>query len=335
MKRGIFLSDNPTLLASIYTKEKIAEIKTLIDLYDKIITPNTLDEKKDITKNCQFIFSTWGMPSLTEAEIKLFFPKLEVIFYAAGSVQGFARPFLNQGIKVTSAYYANAIPTAEYATSLIILANKGFFRSLLNKNHHYQKAKDISYKYPGNYMTKVGILGAGAVGKTVINFLKKLNVNIDIYVFDPFLADDEAKKLGIKKTSLEEIFSTCLTISNHLVNNQATQKIINKNHFALMLPYATFINTGRGQQVDEEALIEALINDPTKTTVLDVTYPEPPQPNSKLYTLENVFLTPHIAGSNGNEVYRMVDFMIAECRRYLSGQKLQYEITLEQLKTMA
>ena len=61
---------------------------------------------------------------------------------------------------------------AEYATSLIILANKGFFRSLLNKNHHYQKAKDISYKYPGNYMTKVGILGAGAVGKTVINFLK-------------------------------------------------------------------------------------------------------------------------------------------------------------------
>ena len=56
-----------------------------------------------------------------------------------------------------------------------------------------------------------------------------------------------------------------------------------------MLPYATFINTGRGQQVDEEALIEALINDPTKTTVLDVTYPEPPQPNSKLYTLENVF----------------------------------------------
>ena len=98
MKRGIFLSDNPTLLASIYTKEKIAEIKTLIDLYDKIITPNTLDEKRH-NKKLSIYFSTWGMPSLTEAEIKLFFPKLEVIFYAAGSVQGFARPFLKSRYK--------------------------------------------------------------------------------------------------------------------------------------------------------------------------------------------------------------------------------------------
>ena len=96
-----------------------------------------------------------------------------------------------------------------------------------------------------------------------------------------------------------------------------------------------FINTGRGAQVVEQDLIRALKEKPDRCAILDVTMPEPPEENSPLYTMDNVFLTPHIAGSSGNEVARMGKTMLEQFRKFISGQPCEYEVTLEMLKTMA
>ena len=91
-----------------------------------------LYSKEDVLKNpecaadAEFIFSTWGMPQFTEEEIAQYFPKLKAIFYSAGTVQAFARPFLKRGVKIFSAWGANAVPVAEYTVAQILLANKGF-----------------------------------------------------------------------------------------------------------------------------------------------------------------------------------------------------------------
>ena len=69
--------------------------------------------------------------------------------------------------------------------------------------------------------------------------------------------------------------------------------------------------------------------------VLDVTITEPPVAGSKFFTLPNVFLTPHIAGSQANEVQRMSELIVDELERYLKNEKCLYEITPEKLKTMA
>jgi len=98
---------------------------------------------------------------------------------------------------------------------------------------------------------------------------------------------------------------------------------------------ATFINTGRGAQVVEKDLISALKEEPDRTAVLDVTFPEPPMPDSPFYTMKNVFLTPHIAGSAGDECMRMGDYMVDEANRYLKGEPFKYEVTLKMLETMA
>lgn len=111
--------------------------------------------------------------------------------------------------------------------------------------------------------------------------------------------------------------------------------MIQGRHFALMKPDATFLNTARGAVVDEEGMIEVLQNRPDLMAVLDVTYPEPPKPGSPLYTLPNVVLTPHIAGSLNQECRRMGRYAVEECRRYLRGEKLHWQVTEAMAATLA
>ncbi len=82
-------------------------------------------------------------------------------------------------------------------------------------------------------------------------------------------------------------------------------------------------------------MIEVLRQRPDLQAVLDVTYPEPPQPGSPLYELPNVVLTPHLAGSMGPECRRMGEYMVSELRRYLDGEPLCWEITRDRAALMA
>ena len=71
------------------------------------------------------------------------------------------------------------------------------------------------------------------------------------------------------------------------------------------------------------------------TAILDVTYPEPPGKGHPFYSLNNCILTPHIAGSYGDEVKRMGDYMLNEYIKYTDGASSEYEVTLTMLETMA
>ncbi|MDX1358935.1 MAG: NAD(P)-dependent oxidoreductase, partial [Clostridia bacterium] len=106
-------------------------------------------------------------------------------------------------------------------------------------------------------------------------------------------------------------------------------------HFELMRQGAAFINTARGAIVDEPGMIDVLNKRPDITAVIDVTHPEPPSADSPLFTLDNVFLTPHIAGSMNEECRRMGKYAVDELIRYLNGEPLKYQITEEQFRTMA
>ena len=85
----------------------------------------------------------------------------------------------------------------------------------------------------------------------------------------------------------------------------------------------------------EDELIDVLQKRPDLTAILDVTDPEPVKAGNALYSLDNCILTPHIAGSQGNEVKRMSDLIVDELERFLKGERCLYEITPEKLKSMA
>lgn len=293
-----------------------------------------LEQQREALADVRAIFSTWGMPALDEESIARLFPRLEAVFYAAGSVQGFARPFLRRGVRVFSAWGANAVPVAEYTLAQILLANKGFFSaSRLYSSGGPAALREQTVAYPGNYGCRVGLLGAGMIGKLVIDLLKRHK--LEVLVFDPFLPREQAAALGVRKADLETIFAECQTVSNHLANNPQTVGMLGYDLFARMKPGAVFLNTGRGAQVVEADLCRLLRERPDVTAVLDVTWPEPPEEGHPFYTLPNVVLTPHIAGSLGDEVQRMSLYMLEEYRRVAAGEPARYEVTPEMLATMA
>ena len=332
--KSIFLCENLTYPSWVYPEKSIRFLEENAGLSRTVYNKAALEQNPEMFKDTEFVFSTWSMPQLSEKEIKNLLPSLKAVFYAAGSVRNFAKPFIRCGIKVFSAWTANAVPVAEYTVAQIILANKGFYRtSAVMKSGEVSKATNVSDTYNGNFDENIGIIGAGTIGKLVIKMLKDYRLNI--FVFDPFLSDENAEKLGVKKCSLEEVFTNCRVVSNHLANNEQTKGILNGELFR-RLPYnATFINTGRGAQVVEDDLVALLERRPDVVAILDVTAPEPPVTGHKFYTLPNCILTPHIAGSKGKEVNRMAEYMVEEYLKFIEGEPPLYNITEKMLETMS
>lgn len=332
--RSIFISNIAGNLEKVYGTDTQSYLQEAAGLELIQYTRDMILENPEDFRDVDFIFSTWGMPAFTEDEIAAIFPKLQCVFYGAGSVQAFARPFLNRGVKVFSAWAANAVPVAEYTLAQILLANKGYFytsqRSSVGRVEESYRLKEHIL---GNYDVTVGFIGVGQISRLVIKMLK--NFDVQIKVCSRSLTAEGAAELGVENCSLEEIFSTCQVVSNHLANNSTTVGTIKGRHFASMPPYATFLNTGRGAQVVEEELVQVLRDRPDLTAVLDVTHPEPPVEDHPFYELPNCVITPHIAGSIGNEVHRMACYMAEEFRRYTAGAPTRYEVSMKMLETMA
>jgi phosphoglycerate dehydrogenase-like enzyme len=323
-------------LFAVYAPDTLATLSAIAGLDPTPVMREEILAEPEKYRDVEVIFSTWGMPKFTEEEIRACLPSLRAVFYAAGSVQAFARPHLAAGVRIFSAWASNAVPVAEYTVAQILLANKGFYQSCraMSQGDH-KGAKAHFHRMPGNYGARVGIIGAGMIGKMVLRRLR--DYRLETVVCDPFLSEEQAAELGAKKVSLEELFETCAVISNHVANLPATVGMLHYGLFSRMSETATLINTGRGAQVVEADLIRALEECPGRTAVLDVTYPEPPEVGSAFYRLPNVFLTPHIAGSAGDEVARMGEQMAGAFADWQKdgSRLLDCEVTEKMLETMA
>lgn len=332
--RSVILCNEANTPGRVYSENTRKKLIEKAGLCAQVYSERDVLQNAALFADTEYIFSTWGMPPFDEQQIRLCFPKLKCVFYAAGSVQYFARPFLRCGVRVFSAWAANAVPVAEYTLAQIILANKGFYATArLQKQGLHSDVQRIKNCYPGNYDEKVGIIGVGMIGTLVCERLQ--NLALQVKVFDPFLSDEKAAALGVEKGSLASLFAECSVVSNHLADNGQTKGMLNGALFSSMRPYATFLNTGRGAQVNEDELVQVLRQRQDLTAVLDVTMPEPPMEGHPFYALPNCILTPHIAGSSGNEVHRMAKYMAEEFVRFENGEPCLYEVTEQMLATMA
>jgi len=278
-----------------------------------------------------YLLGSWGMPKLDAAFLAAA-PRLRAVCYAAGSVKYFATPeSYARNVTITTAMFANAIPVAEVTVALITLANKHWFQAQaeLRQTRRWERKA----AHPGNYRTRVGLIGFGAIGRLVATRLRGMDLLID--VFDPYARDADLAAHGCRRQpDLLQLARDCDTVSLHAPNIPQTRHMLAAPFFQAMRDGACFINTARGALVHEPSLISELQSGRI-TAHLDVTDPEPPAQDSPFWSLPNCYLTPHLAGSTCGEVRRMGSMAIDECLRLIAGQPVQYAVAESQLATMA
>ena len=313
----------------VYGPEELEDIKQLVDIYAPPQTAASVREDPSVLAEADVILAGWGMARMDEAFLAAA-PNLKAVFYGAGSIRGFATDAAwDRGILITSAYAANAIPTAEFALAQILYALKrGWYFALAIKREGRYPPRE---RVPGAYGSHVGLISLGMIGTYVAKLLQPFDVNVLAYTS----SEQKAASLGAERCSLEEVFQRSDVVSLHTPWLKATEGLISGELLASMKPNATFINTARGAVVREDEMIEVLRQRPDLFAVLDVTYPEPPKPGSPLYTLPNVVLTPHIAGSLNDECRRMGRYAVEELQRYVHGEPQQWAISREQAASLA
>jgi len=332
MKKSAFILGKGNF-EKIYKGSNFAAISEMTEVVGKPITNDEAFENAELLKDVEIIFSGWGAPKLTQEFLDMT-PNLKAFFYGAGSIRALLTDeFWKKDIIITSSYAANAVPVAEYSVAQIILSLKRFWLYAFSIKKSGAAVKREETSMPGGYGTIVGLVSLGMIGSMVAERLKSFDLNIVAY--DPFASQEKADELGVKLVELDELFKVSDVVSLHAPNIPATQKMIKPDHFKVMKPNSTFINTARGAVVDEEGMLDVLEERTDVYALLDVTYPEPPAENSRIFSLNNVILTPHIAGSISNECKRMGEYAVNECRKYLAGEELTWNVSKEQAAIMA
>jgi phosphoglycerate dehydrogenase-like enzyme len=153
-------------------------------------------------------------------------------------------------------------------------------------------------------------------------------------VSDPYLDDDGARSLGAALVDVDDLVGWADIVTVHAPALPSTEHLVNAERLARMHDGAWLLNTARGSLVDTEALTRECVSG-RLNAFIDTSDPEPLPADSPLYDLPNVVLTPHIAGSLGNEISRMGDLAVAEVRRHLAGEPLAHEVRAEDLGRIA
>lgn len=171
----------------------------------------------------------------------------------------------------------------------------------------------------------LGIIGYGSIGKRVGHIARAFGMSL--LIFDPYQSEIDIEEIGIKKAqSLEELMSESDFITSHMKVTPATKGIISKEMISLMKPTAYLINASRGAVLDEEALIDALRQNKIAGAAFDVYEKEPLASNHPYITeLNNVVITPHIAGATNDVLSNHTKQIIADIRRFIKGEALLYE----------
>lgn len=319
----------PHAFDNVYGAENHAAIAAVAEPVHVPVASPALAQSCPWLSEVEVLFTGWGAPRL-DAVLLARLPRLQLVLHGAGSVRSIVTDeFWARGVRIASVTALNAIPVAEYTLAAILLGLKSAWQLAADaREQHRFPGITRRMAVPGVYGSTVGLVSYGMIARLVRERLRPFELKVIAY--DPFVPARELAQADVLPAGLEELFATADVISVHAPSLPSTRGMITGELVARMKPGTTLINTSRGSVLREDELVEVLARRPDLQAVLDVTDPEPPSQSSPLYTLPNVFLTPHIAGSLGSECRRLGRGVVAELERYVAGQPLQFELSRQQ-----
>jgi phosphoglycerate dehydrogenase-like enzyme len=335
MRRKLAFAMAPEKTRHVFDRPALERLAASCD----ILSPEPIEDfaeprALELLRQAEILVTGWGCPLVTP-DVLAAAPGLRLIAHAAGTVKFTLDPAVyDSGIAVTHAADANAVPVAEFTLAAIIFANKRVLelRDLYRADNSRRSTWALMDEPIGNYRRTVGLVGASRIGRRVAALLQALDV--EVLLADPYVAATDAIVGMAELVDLETLLRRSDVVSLHAPSLPSTQRMIGPQQLALMRDGATLINTARGALVDEAALVAELRTGRIHA-VIDVTEPEILAPDSPLYTLPNVFLTPHVAGAAGTERLRLGQLVIEEIERFVNGLPLRHAIEPALLERIA
>jgi len=234
-------------------------------------------------------------------------PKLKVIGRAGIGVDNVDIPAASKkGVIVMNTPFGNSITTAEHAIAMMFAVA----RQVPEANASTHAGKWEKSRFMGVELSSktLGVVGAGNIGSIVIDRAHGLKMRVIAY--DPFMSEERADKLGVRKVDLDELWASSDFITFHVPLTDKTRNILSAEAIAKLKPGVRIINCARGGLVDEAALAEALKDGKVAGAAFDV-FAEEPATASPLFNLDNVVVTPHL-GASTTEAQENVALQVAE-----------------------
>lgn len=312
----------PAMVPFVFGDDGLARLRELVEIDTAVVMTSADDLGPDERASVELLITGWGAPWLGK-EVLETLPALRAIVHWGGGVGFLDEAAAVRGIAVSTARVVNALPVAEFTMAMITLAAKDAFwvsRRYCAEQRYIDR--EAALPHTGLVGSVVGIVGASTIGTLVVELLADRGV--EVLVYDPYLGSEHAAAMGVELVgTVESLARRSQILSIHAPATPETDGMISREVLAALPDGATVINTARGSLVDQESLVAELEAGRLRA-ILDVTEPEVLPAGHPLYSLPNVFLTPHIAGSTGRELRRLGRSALDEVARLVAGEPFEH-----------
>ncbi|WP_347267369.1 phosphoglycerate dehydrogenase [Paracoccus sp. (in: a-proteobacteria)] len=234
-------------------------------------------------------------------------PNLKVIGRAGIGVDNVEIPAASKkGVIVMNTPFGNSVTTAEHAIALMFAVARQLPEASVST--HAGKWEKNRFMGVELFNKVLGVIGAGNIGSIVID--RALGLRMKVLAYDPFLSEERATELGVKKVELDELLARADFITLHVPLTERTRNILSRENLEKTRRGVRIINAARGGLIDEEALADLLQSGHVAGAALDVFATEPAT-DSPLFGLPNVVVTPHL-GASTSEAQENVALQVAE-----------------------
>jgi D-3-phosphoglycerate dehydrogenase len=302
--------DNPPVLAGTPALERLRRVGE-VRLHDSDAPdPNVLADR---LRDADVAVNIRGRTQFT-VEVLAACSKLRLIsIWGTGTDNVDLEAAAARGVTVTNTPGANAVAVAEHTVALMLAVVK----QLAPADQAMRQGGWPRNLVPQLRGKRLGIIGAGLIGREVAAMGKGLGLTVVAWTFHPDAA--LAARLGFRYVELDELLRTSDVLSIHLRATPETRHFLSRERLALLKPGAVVVNTARGSLVDEVALVEALREKRLAGAGLDVFETEPLPSGHPLTGLPNVLLTPHAASMTPEVIQTGLAMAVENIENFLKG----------------
>ena len=288
--------------------------------------------------DADMLVTAWGSPKVATDALNRG-TRLKLIAHAAGSVrfiltiEDVKNILIPRGIRVFSGNRAIAYNVAESTIGMMIMGARHWVNhALAYRERGVWRDPAIPKNAQGLLGATVGLVSCSTVAREVIPLLRPFRTKVLVY--DPFLKEEEAKRLRVKLVDLETLFRESHIVSLHLPLLPETEKLIKAEHLKLMRNGSVLVNNSRGKVLDHDALYQEAKTGRI-TVVLDVTDPEPLPKDHPLRPLPNAIVTPHVAGAGFYGYFQIGATLVKAIVATIAGKPFEGEVPLQRLERVA